>query len=92
VLADLPTFQAYRQDTNVRRYQGWEPLSDRDAAQFNTNISAVALFPRGQWIQLGIADCRTNSLIGDLGICVAKNGKSAEVGFTLASAAHPPHL
>ena len=87
VLADLPTFQAYRQDANVGRYQGWELLSDRGAAQFITDMSDVALFPQGQWIQLGIAACRTNQLIGDLGICVTKDGTSAEVGFTLASAA-----
>jgi [ribosomal protein S5]-alanine N-acetyltransferase len=86
-LADLPTFQAYRQDANVRRYQDWEPLSDRDAAQFITDMSGVALFPQGQWIQLGIADRSTNRLIGDLGICVSKDGSSAEVGFTLAAAA-----
>ena len=86
-LADLSSFQAYRQDANVGRYQGWEPQSDRDAAQFITDMSGVALFPQGEWIQLAIADRRTNTLIGDLGICVAKDGTSAEVGFTLASAA-----
>ena len=87
VLADLPTFQAYRQDANVGRYQGWDPLSDRDAAQFIAKMSGVALFPQGEWIQLGIADGRTDRLIGDLGICVSKDGQSAEVGFTLAAAA-----
>ena len=87
VLADLPTFQAYRQDANVGRYQGWDPLSDRDAAQFIAKMSGVALFPQGEWIQLGIADGRTDTLIGDLGICVSTDGQSAEVGFTLAAAA-----
>ena len=87
VRADLPTFQAYRQDANVGRYQGWDPLSDHDAAQFIAKMSGVALFPHGEWIQLAIADCRTDGLIGDLGICVARDGQSAEIGFTLASAA-----
>ena len=50
-------------------------------------MSGVALFPQGESIQLAIADSRTDRLIGDLGICVAKDGESAEVGFTLASAA-----
>ena len=58
-----------------------------DAAQFITTMSGVALFPQGEWVQLGIADCRTDRLIGDLGICVARDGQSAEIGFTLASAA-----
>jgi RimJ/RimL family protein N-acetyltransferase len=87
VLADLPTFQAYRHDADVGRYQGWEPQSDGDAAQFITDMSGVALFPQGQWVQLAIADGRSDGLIGDLGICVATDGQSAEAGFTLASAA-----
>jgi RimJ/RimL family protein N-acetyltransferase len=85
--ADLPTFQAYRQDADVGRYQGWDPLSDHDAAQFIAKMSGVALFPQGEWVQLGVADRRTDRLIGDLGICVARDGQSAEIGFTLASAA-----
>jgi RimJ/RimL family protein N-acetyltransferase len=87
VPADLPTFQAYRQDANVGRYQGWQPQSDRDAARFIADMSSLALFPHGGWIQLGIAERQTNALIGDLGICVANDDTSAEIGFTLASAA-----
>ena len=87
VPADHPTFQAYRHDASVGQYQDWAPLSDGDASQFIADMSHVALFPRGQWVQLAIADRRTNELIGDLGICVAADGVSAELGITLASAA-----
>jgi aminoglycoside 6'-N-acetyltransferase len=85
--ADLPAFQAYRHDASVGLYQDWAPLSDEDASQFIADMSHVALFPRGQWVQLAIADRRTNALIGDLGVCVAADGVSAEIGITLASAA-----
>ena len=103
VLADLPTFQAYRQDANVGRYQGWEPLSDQDAAQFITDMAGVALFPQREWIQLAIADCRTNGLIGDVGIAwrrTERQRKSVYVGFRGAGwvrdrcreGGHPPDV
>jgi RimJ/RimL family protein N-acetyltransferase len=85
--ADLTAFQAYRHDEQVGLYQGWEPQSDVDAAQFIADMSGVALFAGGQWVQLGIADARTNALLGDVGICVAEDGQSAEIGFTLSAAA-----
>jgi len=44
----------------------------------------VALFPLGQWVQLGIADRRTDALLGDVGICVAATKETAEIGFTLS--------
>jgi len=50
-------------------------------------MSDVTLFPRGQWVQLGIADRRTNALMGDVGICVAADGEKAEIGFTLDATA-----
>ncbi len=85
--ADLPTFQAYRHDAGVGQYQDWVPLSDEDASQFIADMSHAVLFPRGHWVQLAIADRRSNELIGDLGICVAADGAAAEIGITLASAA-----
>lgn len=50
-------------------------------------MSDVTLFPRGQWVQLGIADRSTNALIGDVGIWVAADGEKAEIGFTLDATA-----
>jgi RimJ/RimL family protein N-acetyltransferase len=44
----------------------------------------VVLFPPGRWVQLGIADRRTDALLGDVGICVAATIETAEVGFTLS--------
>ena len=87
VLADLPAFQAYRQDAHVGLYQGWEPQSDLEASQFIADMSGVALFAPGEWVQLGIADSRTDALIGDVGIRVAADGRTAEIGFTLGVAA-----
>jgi RimJ/RimL family protein N-acetyltransferase len=82
--ADLVRFQAYRHDTDVGLYQGWEPLPDDAAIQFLEDMSDMQLFPLGAWIQLGIADQPTNDLVGDVGVCVSANAEEAEIGFTLA--------
>jgi RimJ/RimL family protein N-acetyltransferase len=83
-LADLARFQAYRGDPGVGEFQGWEPQPDHEAARFIEDMSGVDLFPRGAWVQLGIADRNTNELIGDVGICVSADGEKAEIGFTVA--------
>ena len=83
-LADLARFQAYRRDPDVGEFQGWEPQSDHEAARFIEDMNDVDLFPRGAWVQLGIADQYTDDLIGDVGICVSADGEKAEIGFTVA--------
>ena len=81
---DLREFQAYRQDAELGRYQGWSPMSDEDAAAFLGEMSTIALFSPGNWTQLAIADPRTRCLIGDIGIFLDPHGRHAEIGFTLA--------
>jgi aminoglycoside 6'-N-acetyltransferase len=68
----------------VGRYQGWEPQSDHEAIRFIEEMSKVDLFRRGAWFQLGIAIGSTNELVGDVGVCVGVDDRSAEVGFTIA--------
>jgi ribosomal-protein-alanine N-acetyltransferase len=84
---DLAAFQAYRQDAELGRYQGWAAESDEDAAKFIAEMSQATLFAPGAWIQLGIADRESNALIGDIGIYMAQDETLAEIGFTLATAA-----
>jgi RimJ/RimL family protein N-acetyltransferase len=86
-LADLDAFQSYRRDPRVGMYQGWEPQSDVDASRFITDMVDAPLFSPGRWVQFGIADRRTDVLIGDVGICVADTIEAAEIGFTLSAAA-----
>jgi len=47
-------------------------------------MSKAAWAPRGEWLQLAVADRETGSLIGDIGICVTPDGTCAELGFTIA--------
>jgi len=50
-------------------------------------MESAVPFTLGKWMQIGIADRPTNLLIGDIGIFVATDGKSAEIGFTLCTQA-----
>jgi RimJ/RimL family protein N-acetyltransferase len=84
--ADLENFQAYRSDPEVGRYQGWSPMSSRDAAAFLEEMSTVAFGTTGEWFQLGIAERSADRLIGDIGICIRQSDdKHAELGVTLAA-------
>lgn len=84
---DLSSFQAYRHDEAVGRYQGWTPWPDDEAIAFLDKMSSTPLFPPGEWVQLGIAERQTNILIGDVGLCLACNAE-AEIGFTLRAQSH----
>ena len=84
---DLAAFQAYRNDPDVGRWQGWYPKSDDEALAFLNEMAAARPFRPGEWTQLGIADELTGQLLGDLGVYVHSNGIEAELGFTLARTA-----
>lgn len=85
--SDLAAFQAYRQDPEVGRWQGWTPQPDEAARAFLNAMATVPLFQPGQWTQLGIADALTDQLLGDLGIHLSADGREAELGFSLARTA-----
>lgn len=86
-LDDLATFQAYRNDPEVGRYQGWSPMPDADAAAFLSEMNACTLLEPGVWCQVAIADAASDALLGDIGLLVAADSAEAEVGFTVAPAA-----
>lgn len=81
---DLSDFQAYRSDPEVARYQGWEVMSDTEARSFLAAANEATLLRPGHWSQIGIADRSTDTLIGDVGICVATHQDEVEIGFSVA--------
>ena len=85
--ADLPAFQAYRNDPEVGRYQGWEPMSDATAAVMIARMAAAPCPAPGDWVQIAIADAVTDELLGDIGLHVSASGEEAELGITLAPSA-----
>ncbi len=82
-LADLRAFQAYRQDAELGRYQGWAATSDEEAREFLGHMGNAALLQPATWCQIGIAEAGSLSLIGDIGLLLARDGREAEIGFTL---------
>ena len=84
---DLRDFQAYRQDPEVARYQGWSAQSDESARAFLADMAQASAFVPGNWFQLGIADAASDRLLGDIGVHVQADGAAAEIGFSLNRAA-----
>ncbi|MEO5763956.1 MAG: GNAT family N-acetyltransferase [Casimicrobiaceae bacterium] len=84
--ADLPAFQAYRNDPEVGRYQGWSPLTDEGAAAFLAEMSTAPLWRPGAWTQIGIAASRDQRLGGDIGLFLSSDARQAEIGFTVCRA------
>lgn len=82
-LSDLSDFQAYRQDPQVGLYQGWQAQSDSEAQAFLQQMAEAPLLQPGVWCQLGMADAASDRLIGDIGICLAADAASVEIGFSL---------
>ena len=84
---DLAAFQAYRAEPALGRYQGWTPLPETEARAFLQQMEKAPLFIPGEWLQLGIATAPDDGLVGDVGVCVAPDRGTAEIGYTLATAA-----
>lgn len=82
--ADLAAFQAYRSDPQLGRYQGWQAMDDRAAAAFIAEMAAAPFCPPGAWCQIGIADLASDTLIGDIGLHLAADGRALDIGYTLA--------
>lgn len=81
--SDLVSFQSYRHDPEVGRYQGWEITTDPEAESFLAEMHKANLLEPGKWSQLGIACRKTDNLIGDVGICVSEDMHVAEIGFSM---------
>ena len=82
-VSDLAAFQAYRHDALLGQYQGWSAATDAEALSFLAEMNTSALLRPGTWSQIGIADADNQGLIGDIGLFLASDGRSAEIGFTL---------
>jgi RimJ/RimL family protein N-acetyltransferase len=81
--SDVQAFQAYRALPELGRYQGWSVMSDAQALAFLAEMSKAPLFTPGQWVQLGMADPQSDTLVGDIGLHLSSDGTIGEVGFTL---------
>lgn len=80
---DLATFEAYRADPEVGRWQGWSPMGREATLAFLTDMHGAEAWAVGRWFQLAIEELASGKLVGDFGVCVDGEG-SAEIGVTLA--------
>ncbi|MFK7992593.1 MAG: GNAT family N-acetyltransferase [Granulosicoccus sp.] len=80
---DLMRFQAYRQDPEVARFQGWDQMTDQEALSFIQGARYSKLMTPGSWSQIGIAERSSGKLIGDVGIFINSGEDEAEIGFSL---------
>ena len=85
---DLAKFVAYRQDSDVARYQSWEvSYSEHQALDLLKSQQNVTIPSAGNWLQLAIHDQETGELLGDLALhSLDQEGLFFEIGFTLALA------
>ena len=82
---DLETFNAYRNDQEVAKYQSWTvPFTKDDALSFFNKYTNYELGVKGTWHQIAIEKKVSSEHIGDCGINTSSDGKQAEFGITIA--------
>ncbi len=83
-VSDLVVFQQYRHDPLIVRYQDWYGTkTDAEASAFLARMNVLELLQPGICTQIGIAEPDQLALMGDIGLTLATDGKSAEIGYTL---------
>jgi RimJ/RimL family protein N-acetyltransferase len=88
VIGDLASFQSYRCDPEVGRYQGWSTMDDAGAAAFIAGMAVARIGVPGEWFQIAVVEKSTGILAGDIGIGLDRNRTEvAEIGFSMEPAA-----
>lgn len=83
VPADAPVLAAYRSDSEVARYQGWDPpFSLAQAEAFVREVAALDPTAPG-WFQFAVEV--GGELVGDVGVNLQRDLMQAEIGYTLAT-------
>lgn len=84
-MTDLATFVAYRSDSEVARYQGWDaPYPRASGKRMIRELLRQHPDTPGEWFQYAMELCATGELIGDLASGTdAGDSRQAEIGFTL---------
>lgn len=84
-IGDVADFVEYRSDSDVCKFQGFEPLTEEKAIEYIEELKDGEFGEAGKWFQLGIELKSENKLIGDVGLKPAKdNTKIVEFGLSLS--------
>jgi RimJ/RimL family protein N-acetyltransferase/GNAT superfamily N-acetyltransferase len=82
---DAEPLAARRSDPDVARYQNWTaPYPLEVARALVAEIAAMDGPADGEWWMLTIADHADETVLGDLVVHLTWNGRTAEIGYTLA--------
>jgi len=89
---DVAEFVAYRSNTEVARYQGWDaPYPAEAGERFIRQMMTAHPDTPGEWFQFAVALRATGPLIGDCAAMPrADDPRQCEIGFTIAPA-HQGH-
>jgi RimJ/RimL family protein N-acetyltransferase len=82
---DAVSIAARRSDPDVARYQNWTTPYPLERAQtLVADVVAMDGPTDGEWWMLTIADPDDSTVLGDLVVRLSWQGRSAEIGYTLA--------
>jgi [ribosomal protein S5]-alanine N-acetyltransferase len=82
-VADATAFHSYRSRADVAALQGWSPMSAAEALAYLYREDSNAGLVPDSWRQIGIAAADSDVLIGDIGIHLAADARSAEFGLSI---------
>lgn len=83
VTEDCEDLFRYRSLPEVYKYQSWRPADIKDAALFIRNNSDGSPDNPDSWLQLAVC-LAEGPMIGDMGIHFLKDGRQAEIGYSLS--------
>jgi RimJ/RimL family protein N-acetyltransferase len=87
--ADVDAFQAYRSDPEVARFQSWQDHTPEQAERFVAEMAVADPGVPGAPFQFAVALLDDDALVGDCMLAIGAGGRpSAEIGYTVAPAAH----
>lgn len=84
--ADLAAFAAYRNESDIARYQSWSSYTLDEAYALHAEMEGKSFGLPGEWYQFALASKPHDVILGDLALHVI-DYVHAEIGFTLAPAA-----
>lgn len=83
--ADLADFHIYRADPEVTKYQGFDVMTLEQAGEFIKQQADKEFGKPGEWVQYGIENKETGTIVGDCAIKLDGNdSRIAEIGITIS--------
>ena len=82
-IKDLSDFYVYRSNPEVTKYQGFDIMDKQQASDFIERQADKLYGKPGEWVQYGIEENKTKTLIGDCAIKLEDDPRIAQIGITI---------